>query len=157
MKPAKYLASLLTVAILGLSSCQKDPCKKVTCQNGGTCVNGSCQCSLPYEGSSCEIDARDKFVGIWEGELRCGSDYQILIGTIKKSSNPKQLVFDDTYIAEMTSSNTFTFLQQIIDEDGDYYRISGEGRLEGISLTITLTYDSPTQGRGYCILRATRR
>lgn len=32
---------------------QTDPCAGVTCLNGGTCVNGSCNCTTGYTGSNC--------------------------------------------------------------------------------------------------------
>lgn len=51
------------VALFGstiyFSSCKNDPCKDVTCQNGGTSVssgnNCSCNCAAGYEGQFCEI------------------------------------------------------------------------------------------------------
>nr|BAL56537.1 hypothetical protein HGMM_F40B03C25 [uncultured Bacteroidetes bacterium] len=32
---------------------------------------GACQCSLPYEGTACDLDSRDKFEGVWEGRRAC--------------------------------------------------------------------------------------
>ena len=31
-----------------------DPCAEVTCQNGGECVEGECECPSPYTGEYCE-------------------------------------------------------------------------------------------------------
>lgn len=52
---------LLTSALAALSfgaitytACKKDKCKDVTCQNGGTCSNGVCNCPANYSGSHCE-------------------------------------------------------------------------------------------------------
>lgn len=42
-------------ATLYNTSCNKDRCNNVTCQNGGTCVNGYCSCPTGYEGDNCEI------------------------------------------------------------------------------------------------------
>jgi len=47
-------ALLLTATVI--NSCNKvypDPCEGVTCLNGGTCVNGSCDCADGYSGPSC--------------------------------------------------------------------------------------------------------
>lgn len=42
--------------LVGFSSCEKeDPCQNVTCINGGTCVNGACNCPSGYSGSDCSI------------------------------------------------------------------------------------------------------
>jgi hypothetical protein len=43
---------LIGVALL-LSSCAKDECKDVTCNNGGTCAEGSCACPVEWQGSKC--------------------------------------------------------------------------------------------------------
>ena len=38
--------------ILAISGCDK--CKNTTCENGGTCVDGECQCPPSYSGDNCE-------------------------------------------------------------------------------------------------------
>lgn len=52
------VASLLTLGIL-TESCQEseemiDPCSNITCQNNGTCENGTCDCPDGYLGANCE-------------------------------------------------------------------------------------------------------
>ena len=55
----KLIFLLLTVCGLTfvlISSCKKetkDPCEGITCLNGGTCANGSCNCPQGYSGSNC--------------------------------------------------------------------------------------------------------
>ncbi len=59
------IAALLSVgafAAVVYSSCTKDDCKDVVCQNGGTCVSGKCQCPTGYEGTNCETLSRAKFL-----------------------------------------------------------------------------------------------
>lgn len=46
-----FIASFLLV---GLTNCDK--CKDVSCDNGGTCIDGKCQCPLGFSGSSCEFE-----------------------------------------------------------------------------------------------------
>lgn len=51
---------LFTILALGLafSGCQKeptDPCDNITCLNGGSCVNGTCECPTGYEGADCRL------------------------------------------------------------------------------------------------------
>lgn len=94
--------------ILSLSSC--DDCKDVTCENGGTCnegecectdnyfgdncethcvngayAGGSCDCDAGYEGDACETMSRDKFVGSYSVSDNCtgsGADtYTVAIAT----------------------------------------------------------------------------
>jgi hypothetical protein len=49
----KILSSILLFAVILLSNCKEDPCEGKTCLNGGTCVDGVCQCADHYEGASC--------------------------------------------------------------------------------------------------------
>lgn len=74
--PIRMTAILLT---LFLFSCEKkqssnnntepyvDKCKGVTCLNGGTCVDGVCDCIDGYEGEKCEILSREKYLGTYVG------------------------------------------------------------------------------------------
>ncbi len=57
MKNIKLLISLLllSVTILLTESCSKaEPCINTNCLNGGTCVNGACECPDGYIGNNCE-------------------------------------------------------------------------------------------------------
>jgi len=41
-----------------LTSCSKsDPCEGIVCKNGGTCVDGKCQCPNGFEGTLCESES----------------------------------------------------------------------------------------------------
>jgi hypothetical protein len=40
--------------ILALSACTNDPCDDIICENGGTCLSGTCDCTATYEGAFCE-------------------------------------------------------------------------------------------------------
>jgi len=52
-----FFASLLASAVLFTGCPNPDPvnpCESVTCQNGGTCIDGSCYCPSGYTGTNCE-------------------------------------------------------------------------------------------------------
>lgn len=55
------------------SACVKDPCLDLTCQNGGSCSDGFCQCPTGFEGAECDITAASRFVGTWKGADRCNN------------------------------------------------------------------------------------
>jgi len=65
--------NLLMVALIGamtitLTSC--DECKDVTCDNGGTCAEGVCECPADYYGDACET----KCVNGTYSDGACGCD-----------------------------------------------------------------------------------
>lgn len=60
----------------GASCTEEDLCitQNTTCLNGGTCLDGDCTCAAGYEGDSCSIVSRDKFLGTaLEVTETCGS------------------------------------------------------------------------------------
>lgn len=48
------LAMVATFSAVLYTSCHKDPCSSVHCNNGGYCSGGGCVCSAGYVGSRCE-------------------------------------------------------------------------------------------------------
>ena len=50
----KYL--IFSTVLLFLFSCQKDPCENLTCLNGGTCVDGDCDCPDGFIGPDCGLE-----------------------------------------------------------------------------------------------------
>jgi hypothetical protein len=41
--------------LLILSGCQKDSCTTRGCENGGVCINGTCDCPEGYAGNDCSV------------------------------------------------------------------------------------------------------
>jgi hypothetical protein len=82
---------LLTVGAFGAvtyTACNKDECKDVVCENGGTCIGGSCSCPTGYEGSRCQDLTVTRFIGSWTGQDQCTSgDYTITLTVGASSSN----------------------------------------------------------------------
>lgn len=152
MKSIKYIAlsAFLTLsafcAVL-YSSCTKDECKDVTCQNGGVCSGGNCTCVVGYEGTRCETKSRDKFVGTYVGSELCtiGTDnYSI---TISANSDNVKLTYTNLYnntpvitaVCTMTGTDAFSFsgTQSTIT-------FSGTGKLVGNQLTVDYTITDGT-------------
>jgi hypothetical protein len=60
----KYLIFLALLCV-GISACKKDdPCENITCLNGGTCANGSCNCPTGYSGSDCSQQVKPTRINI---------------------------------------------------------------------------------------------
>ena len=51
-----FIFLIACVVVFSLNSCKKDKCKKVECQNGGTCLEGVCDCPTGFIGENCETD-----------------------------------------------------------------------------------------------------
>ena len=143
----------LAMALFGaltLQSCKKDPCKNVTCQNGGTCQDGNCRCSLPWEGSKCEVDARDKFVGAWQGTESCGGTRTYTTTINRSQASPIRITIYEpdlqiTYYAELNSSTRFTIPQQNYTVQGQSIGIIGNGTLNVDALIMNVTYSLGSQ------------
>ena len=56
------LLTLGAFAAVTFTSCSTDECKDVVCNNGGTCITGTCSCASGYEGNNCETRSRDRFL-----------------------------------------------------------------------------------------------
>lgn len=59
---------MLTLGAFGAityTACNKDECKDVVCQNGGSCAGGNCSCPAGYEGSRCETLTNAKYTGTY--------------------------------------------------------------------------------------------
>lgn len=64
------LASVVTLGTFGTvlyTSCSKDACKGVTCNNGGTCSGGNCTCPTGTTDNSCSTIYRSSFNNTYVG------------------------------------------------------------------------------------------
>ncbi|MBC7554602.1 MAG: calcium-binding EGF-like domain-containing protein [Taibaiella sp.] len=144
------LSALVTVgsfSTIVYTSCTKDACKGVTCQNGGTCDGGTCTCPTGYEGTNCQTESRTKIIKIWSA-----SDVQvspvvalptytssISAGTATaavKISNFSGLFTND--VNGTLSGNTITVGTQT--PDADTFSVSGSGTYDATSKKITWNY-----------------
>jgi hypothetical protein len=67
----QLLITIFAALLLGLSvGCKKDPCKSVTCNNGATCADGTCNCTAGFTGSDCTTY---RIVGKYTGMM--GANY----------------------------------------------------------------------------------
>ena len=71
------LLSGIAITIL-YTSCVKNVCDNVTCQNGGSCNSGVCRCPLGYENTQCQTLSITRYLGMYVGSTSCDN----LVGTI---------------------------------------------------------------------------
>ncbi len=122
----KLLLPLLILFVFGCK--KKDACDDVSCNGGGVCVDGTCQCDSLHEGTNCEIDKRTKYFGSFVGTENCTTrnhlDY-LRIAAVNDSAN--QLYFHNLYGNERNVAG-------IIFSDGSVYipeQISGFDTISG--------------------------
>ncbi len=95
------------------SSCSKDKCKDVSCQNDGVCSGGTCTCPIGVTGTNCETVYRSSFANNYKGNVTYSD------ATGAGSYNDYHLVFtystDTTYykmslaINDSSNINVFSF------------------------------------------------
>lgn len=139
------LSAFLTLGVFTtatLVSCDPDPCKDVTCVNGGTCVSGTCNCPTGYEGATCATLSREKFLGTYNGTETCtvGSDnYSI---TLSSNSEEVKLTYQNVYnqgfsaVCTITKTNEFTFNTTT---NGVTYSGTGTLNVNTINVEYTIT------------------
>ncbi len=64
----RSLSILFCIGLMTVLQFCSDPCKDVNC-NAGTCLEGICNCFEGYEGTNCEFEIREKFIGTWTGDI----------------------------------------------------------------------------------------
>lgn len=144
---SKFLigGAFLALVLVGGNACKKDedPCKDVTCQNGGTCDEGECICPTGYEGTNCETEERAKFFGTWRTTNETctsggPSTFDITIttnsGDISKINIANLYGAGFTAVATLTGNNV-----SIASQSFGTGSIVGSGSLSGTTLTLSYT------------------
>jgi len=137
------LTTMLTIgafSVVTYTSCNKDKCKDVVCNNGGTCntTDGTCSCKTGYEGADCGTLTRAKFVGSWTGTDYCTnpSDTVGINLTVGTATNDVQATVTNaggfgstvTITGTVTATNIITF--------------TGQSVATGVSLSGTITLNT---------------
>lgn len=130
------------------TACNKDECKDVVCQNGGTCVTGNCNCATGYEGTNCETAVRAKFLKTWaasDKDIATTTNlptYSSIIVAGTAITEVKISKFSDSYftndVKATVSGNTITIASQ--QPDNDMYYVEGTGTYNSADMKITWSY-----------------
>lgn len=154
MKLIRHIAltTMLTVgafSVITYTSCNKDNCKNVVCENGGTCnsTDGSCTCPTGYSGSTCGTAVRTTYVGTYKGNgsdnnggsysgwsmvfATSGTDAKAMSMTLLDANNAAQLAFTVT----LATNTTFT----VDAKTNGNYSYTGSGSIDGNTASLTLT------------------
>ena len=154
------LSALMTVgtfAAIVYSSCTKDACKGVTCQNNGTCSGGACKCPSGVGGANCETVYRTLYAYTYKGNGtdNLGGTYTnnkliFSIGSDTSDYTKMSLQWVDgsgvgvvtmpIMIANNTASgSTFT----VVSTTSDTFTYTGTGTVNGATANLSLTEATP--------------
>jgi hypothetical protein len=147
------LATALTLGLASLNSCTEDKCKDVTCDNGGACVDGTCECADGYEGTTCQTETRTAFIGnysVTSGTVTCpvsgnGNISQgtpVVISTSSSSVLKVSIVFAGISLTGTVNGSNVT-LDQVTLNNLTY---SGSGSVSGNTLTMSINEQDPSVG-----------
>lgn len=149
MKSIRNIAftALLTLgafSAITYTSCNKDECKDVVCQNGGSCLEGTCSCATGYEGTNCETLSRTKFIGTWTGTDECGTDSYNITLTVGTATNAVSALVTNiggygtniTVTGNVTANNKISFTTVSV---GGGRTLTGTMTFSGNSMTFDYT------------------
>ncbi len=164
----KLLRSIILTAILTIgtflavtyTSCTKDHCNNVVCQNGGACDRGSCTCATGFEGSRCEIPSRNKLIANFNGGDSCTKEgergyriYFLAVTGNKVQLTMKNFLGDknDSATCNMAAADSFVF-----NGNNNSVTYRGYGKISNDSLWLsyhvqfdTINYDCKYFGLRY--------
>ncbi len=153
----KALASAAVFSVLAFSmtlytSCtQTDKCENVVCNNGGVCVDGTCNCLNGFTGNNCENSDAEKFVGLYTGVNKCNNTGLFKIDTFVKNN-----VYIETSVGNGNCKKDISLLgtvvgdsivfpeQGFLDACQQSYAFSAVGIMQGDSLHMLFRYNYPS-------------
>lgn len=133
---------------LNFNSCTTDACKDVTCENGGTCADGDCECVAGYEGVNCETLSNAKFVAtnaatedVVNGTDTFNYALNIAAGTTADviSMSPFGGFTGTVVTATISSTNSKTFTL-VTSTDASNRTFNGTGSINEAGTEITINY-----------------
>lgn len=126
---------------------EKDPCLNVKCLNGGTCASGLCNCATGYEGDSCSIVSRTKFLGNWTAKDSFNNTATGTYTAAISAATEITGVFIGNFskgffladVKATISGNTLTIQRQ--QPDNDTFFVTGSGTYNPGANTISIQYE----------------
>lgn len=134
--------SVFAILVALNSSCATDPCDGVTCENGGTCNSGKCDCPDGFSGSRCEIIDEQNFTFV----NKAPTDMQIWIdgegpftiesgGSRTFSEQPGTV--SDFYASTSGKTTSGTQVGALLEWEGE---ITYESSAQSLNLIVTSTW-----------------
>lgn len=149
---------MLATAIV-FNACTPDPCKDIICKNNGVCRDGGCKCSQGYEGPFCATKMYEKYIGTWDGYLRCnGLIPEVVNIVIAPEPQPNRVTLYDIFDQNVAMKATIDVDKIMLDDQSiNGIRYSGHGYLDGKYMTLYLeTRDEVSLEMHSCVYNGTK-
>jgi len=120
---------------------EADPCAGIICLQGG-CLEGVCACNPGYEGLNCELEERQKFLGLWEAGDICLGGSHVYEVEIFRGNGIQDLLLaglyqrSDTVNAKVEGINLTVDLQAF-----GIWTIQGNGTIDTMANPVTISLD----------------
>jgi hypothetical protein len=147
MKKLIFILSVLTIVLTSSKCGDKDLCTGILCQNGGSCITGTCACAAWYEGTTCETQVRTKYFGDYKGIFAATGTSSTVTFTFETSSDGVDIIkWGGTQTLKLTSNTTFKIPLQKLYTASKTYDIEGSGSFSGsqVILNFNATANSQT-------------
>lgn len=155
MRHSLWRFAVAACILILANGCQQDPCEGVSCQNGGTCMDGSCACPEGFSGSLCEgfdgVQFLGTYSGAYSGCFDVPDDHRVLIEQVPNDTLVRVYNLGDyacpsgeLRLQATIQVNQLTIPVQEVDCGAIVYRVSGNGTFDAgkITMTFTNTYDA---------------
>ena len=176
--------ALIFLALGTTAGCRQDPCESVACQNGGTCMDGDCNCPEGFTGERCETFDGLQFIGTYDAVygpcFDVPDDHRVVIEPVEGQANRLNLYNlgdyacpgGDLRLQAEIDANQVTIPEQSVDCGVITYTFAGgiadEGDLVGVGVIAHFTHipdeaarrtidQIETVERRYCVAPRNRR
>src|SRR5579864_9059884 len=68
-----FVICICTASIVIYTACKKNDCGNTSCQNGGVCLQDTCECPTGYTGNDCGTTWSTQYLGTYNCTQTCSS------------------------------------------------------------------------------------
>lgn len=159
IKSIVYAALTVIFMTATLVSCNTDKCKDVVCKNGGTCLEGTCDCATGYYGSFCDSTYSTKLTGSYTCNETCpgvvaGANWSSIVSiSSTTATNVVVTNFGNSGVSATLSvaDGTVTVNPFTVGS----FNVTGSGTYSGNVISITYTLAN-TSGSTTCSMTMTK-